>query len=145
MQMRVERCRGLLDERMPRYARNALAFGCGYLVAGTVLSAYASWVSGAWNGRQSPAPQFQFVESLIFVFMFGAVAATSYLVGAVIRGARVGVTGYTSAGRAALFGAGCSVGLWILALRVPTSRAVVLVFLTMIPGCFGYLAGRRDR
>lgn len=130
---------------VPGYAKSVLAFACGYLLAGAALNAFDIWAPGWWHRSQSTTPQFEFIESLIFVLVFGILSVTSYLVGAVIRSVTLTLPDYPSAGRAALLGSVSFVGLWLIALKAPMNRAVTLAFVAVIPAVLGYWVGRRRR
>ena len=132
------------NESVRGYGINVLAFGCGYLLAGVLLNAWDVW-GVDWDRSRSPTPRFEFIEGLIFVGVFGILAVTSYLVGAIVRSRRLTSPDYPSASRAAVFGFGCFVGLWLVALRAPTNRAVAILFIAAVPGCLAYWVGRRRR
>jgi hypothetical protein len=71
------------------YAITALAFWCGYFVAGVIFSAYGMWGLDSWDRGHSATQRFAFIESLIFVVVFGILSTTAYFVGAVVRSVRL--------------------------------------------------------
>jgi hypothetical protein len=142
----IERDGQVNSKNVTGYGKSVLAFGCGFLFTGAVLNASNIWGFDLWHGRHSPGAQFAFIESLIFVAVFGLPSATSYLVGTIIRSVRLRSPDSPSTGRAALLGSGCFAALGLIAVNAPkTNRAVTLAFLTAVPACLGYWLGRRKR
>jgi hypothetical protein len=123
-----------------RHIGAALAFGCGYLLAGTVWIALTTW--GPHDG-QSTTSVFQFTESMIAVAFFDILSALSFAAGMVLRSVRLTASGWPDAGRAALMGSGCFVIFWLLILSQP-SRIAALAFIAAVPGCLGYGLGLRS-
>ena len=124
--------------RVSGYAMPAFAFGCGYVVAGVILSAYGIWGLNWWDS-------FALVESLVFVVVFGILSLAAYLGGATVRPFGFASPDRPGAGRAALIGCGCFAALWLVALTKPTNRAVGLALVTVLPACLGYWLGRGRR
>jgi hypothetical protein len=131
--------------RVSGYAMPAFAFGCGYVVAGVILSAYGIWGLNWWDRGHSATPRFALVESLVFVVFFGILSLIAYLVGAIVRRVWLGSVDRPGAARAALIGSGCLAVLWLVALSGTTSLAIVLGLVTVLPGTLGCCLGGRRR